>query len=336
MRKIGVYLAITALTAVIFAPPPAAAFGLRIGPFHIGIGLPFYLHRRHPLYMHANPNDLTRPETGQGANSALLYPSTALAAIFQNIFWPSNSSPWPFGYRDIFTTAFATAPAAQNPRLCRPSDDSNAIVGHLRDELDPTPDQMPLLQKLGGALGAASGFLAKSCANEIPARPVARLKVMGSQVEELAMAIDIARQPLQDFEQSLNDEQRARFAVMIAAPASAARDDQSGNITPACGGSPTAVDWSVDQIKQSVQPTDEQRDALTGLNQAFGKAASDLAAHCPTTIPPTALSRLETVQARLDATWRAELAIQVALAGFETKLSDEQKDRFDATNFAAR
>ena len=150
------------------------------------------------------------------------------------------------------------------------------------------------------------------------------------------MAIDIARQPLQDFEQSLNDEQRARFAVMIAAPASAARDDGTGNVTPGCGGSPTAVDWSVDHINQAVQATDAQRDALIGLNQAFSKAASDLEAHCPTSIPPTALSRLETIQARLDATWRAELAIQVALADFETKLSDAQKSRFDATDFAAR
>jgi hypothetical protein len=334
MRKIGAYLAIAALTAAIFAPPPAAAFGLRIGPFHIG--LPFFWHHRHPLYMRANPNDLSHPETDQGVNSALLYPSTALAAIFQNIFWPAQSSPWPFGYQDIFTTAFARTPAEQNPRLCQPSYDVNATVGHLRAELDPTPAQMQLLQRLGGALGAASGYLAKSCPNEIPAQPTARLKVMGSQVEELAMAIDIVRQPLQDFEQSLNDEQRARFAVMIAAPATTDRSDRSENINPGCGGSPTAVDWSVDQIKQSVQPTDAQQDALTGLNQAFGKAASDLEAHCPTSMPPTALSRLETIQARLDATWRAELAIQVALADFETKLSDEQKDRFDATDFAAR
>jgi hypothetical protein len=123
---------------------------------------------------------------------------------------------------------------------------------------------------------------------------------------------------------------------MISPPAIAERSDRSGNITPGCGASPTAVDWSVGQISQSVQPTDAQRDAVTGLNQAFGKAASDLEAHCPTSMPPTALSRLETIQARLDATWRAELAVQVALADFETKLSDEQKDRFDATNFAAR
>jgi hypothetical protein len=37
MRKIGATVAVAALAAVIVSPPPAAAFGIRIGPFHIGI-----------------------------------------------------------------------------------------------------------------------------------------------------------------------------------------------------------------------------------------------------------------------------------------------------------
>jgi hypothetical protein len=337
MRRVGACFAITALSAVIFSPPPAAAFGLRIGPFHIG--MPILGHRRfayHPLYMRANPNDLARPRSAQGATSALLYPSLALSAIFQNIFWPAYSSAWPFGYQDIFSTAFARAPPGQDPRLCRQPDNANLIVGRIRDEVAPTADQLQLLQKLGGALGAASGYLAKSCPKQIPAQPTARLQLMGSQIEELTMAVDIIRQPLQDFGQSLNDEQKARLAVMIEAPAAAERENQSDTVARSSGGSPTAIDRSIEQIDQSVQPTDAQRDALADARQAFGEAASDLEAHCSTSMPPTAFGRLETIQARLDSTWRAVLSIQVALANFETKLSDEQKDRFEAMNFAAR
>jgi len=87
---------------------------------------------------------------------------------------------------------------------------------------------------------------------------------------------------------------------------------QSGNIADACGSSST-IDWSINEIDQSVQPTTTQRDAL---KRSFDEAATDLEAHCPTTIPPTALSRLDTIQARLDSTWRATLSIQVALANF--------------------
>lgn len=332
MRKIGACVAFGALAAIFFTSQPAAAFGLRIGPFHIGI--PFPWHHRH-LYMRASPGDLGRRETSHGATTALLYPNLALSAIFQNIFWPANSSPWPFGYRDIFSTAFARAPAGPDRRLCQQSDNANAIVGHIGEEIAPTADQEPLLQKLGGAIGAASGYLAKSCPTEIPAQPVARLQLMKSQIEELTMAINIVRPPLQDFQQSLNDEQKARFAAMIEAPSAAEKPDRT-NIASACVGSSTAIDWSIDRIDRSVQPTDAQRNALDGMKQAFGQAESDLAAHCPTSMPPTALGRLDMIEARLDSTWRAVLSIQVALAGFETKLSDAQRDRFNAVNFAAR
>jgi hypothetical protein len=42
------------------------------------------------------------------------------------------------------------------------------------------------------------------------------------------------------------------------------------------------------------------------------------------------------VEARLDATWRAVLSIQVALGNFQSKLSDDQKGRFDTMNLAAQ
>jgi len=338
MPKIGAYVAIAVLGAAIFSPPPAAAFSFHFGPFHIGF--PFFRHRHHHLYVRGNPNVVARLEPvqpAQGVTSALLYPSLALPAIFQNVFWPVYASPWPFGYQAIFTTAFAKAPPAQDPRLCQqPPFDADAIVGRLRAKIAPTAAQMQLLQRLGGALGAASGYLAKSCPNEIPSQPIARLQLMESQIEELAMALDMARQPLQDFEQSLSPSQQARFAADVAPQTVADQQNAPDDVTAGCGGAATAINWSIDQIYESVQPTDDQRDAFSDVKQAFGKAATDLEAHCPISVPPTALARLEAIEGRLDSTWRAVLSIQVALAHFEPKLSDEQKARFDAMNFAAR
>jgi len=342
MRRIGAYASIAAIAFVISFPPPAAAFGFHIGPFHIGF--PFFgHHHRHHLYMRASPGDVARPQQtplAQGATpgvtSALLYPSFALPPIFQNIFWPAYSSPWPFGYQSIFSTAFAKGQPTQDPQLCQRPFDANAVIGHIRAETAPSEAQFQLLQRLGGALGAASGYLAKSCPNEIPSQPIARLQLMQSQIEELAMALDMVRQPLQDFDQSLSRSQQTRFAAVAAPQPAAYRQNAPNDLAAGCGGSATAINWSIDQIDQSVQPTDEQRDAFADVKQAFGKAASDLEGHCPTSVPPTALARLETIEGRLDSTWRAVLSIQVALAHFETKLSDEQKDRFDATDFAAR
>ena len=349
MQKIGaICLRITALAAVVFSPLPAAAFGLHLGPFHLGLPLLGHHYHRHHLYMRANPrearirsNDIARSESGssnefrssKGIPSALLYPSIALPSIIENIFFPTYSSPWPFNYQAIFTTAFAKAPR-QDSNFCQASFDPSVIIGRISNEVTLSADQLQLLQRLGGALGAASGYLAKSCAKEIPAQPVARLQLVETQLQELSMALDILRQPLLDFEQALNADQQSRLAV-ASSQGSLDRSTQSGNIAGGCG-SPSAIDWSINEINQSVQPTATQRNALDDVRQSFNDAARDLETHCPTTLPATALNRLDVIQARLDSTWRATLSIQVALANFETELNDAQKIRFDAMNFAAR
>src|SRR5262249_32348818 len=235
MRKIGAIFGITALAAVVFSSPPAAAFGLHLGPFHFGLPFVGHHYHRHRLYMRANPkearrpndtgrsnpkearirpNDIGRSEAGslKGTTSALLYPSIALPSIIENIFFPTYPSPWPFDYQAIFTTAFAKA-LRQDPSLCQASFDPSAVIGRISNEVMLTADQLQLLQRLGDALGAASGYLAKSCAKEIPAQPVPRLQLMESKLEELSMALNIARQPLLDFEQSLNADQQSRHAL---------------------------------------------------------------------------------------------------------------------------
>src|SRR5262249_29956117 len=103
--------------------------------------------------------------------------------------------------------AFAKAPR-QDSNFCQASFDPSVVIGRISNEVTLTADQLQLLQRLGGASGAASGYLAKSCAKEVPAQPVARLQLMESQLEELSMALDIVRQPLLDFEQALNADQQ--------------------------------------------------------------------------------------------------------------------------------
>jgi hypothetical protein len=341
MKKVGAYLAVAAFAFVASASPPAAAFGLRLGPFHLGV--PLFGHRHHHLYMHGNPNDVTRHEPGQAPQAAqqrpvslaLLYPARALPPIFQNVFWPAFSSPWPFGYDTIFATAFATAAADRARDDCQQSIDANAIVERLRAEIGPTAEQMERLQRLGGAIGAAAGYLAKSCPTEIPQQPTARLQLMDSQIQVLTMAVDIIHQPLEEFEQSLTAEQRAKFGGEPAVRGEASvRSDKTG--FRSCGASAAAIDWSIGQIDKSVQLEEQQRPALTDVQQAFSKAATDLETHCPTSVPRSAVTRLETIESRLDATWRAILSIQVALQDFESKLSDEQKNRLQTMTFAAR
>jgi LTXXQ motif family protein len=343
MRKISAIVTIAALAAVAFSPSPSAAFGLRIGPLYFGIPYFGYRHRHSSPALRDEASLKTAPPAqgaaepqtaaSQGLMSPLLYPALALPAVYGEIFSPSSSSPWPFSYDAILQTAFAKTAPDQNAAACPQPNRQSAVAERVRAEIRPTGNQMQQMQKLGGALGFASDYLAKACPNEIPQDPAARLQLMEWQIEKLAEALDFVRPPLQELEQSLNATQRARFGM---APSTAAvHPDRSNIIAPACAAAPTKVDASIEQISLAVQPTDAQRDAMDGLKQAFRSAANELDANCPSSPGGDPLARLEATEARLDATWRALVSVQTALADFETKLSAEQRVRFDATDFAA-
>ena len=342
MRKISAILAIAALAAIAISPSPSMAFGLRVGPFYLGIPHFGYRHRHQALRDDASLKTAA-PAPGavasqpaasqsaapQGVMSPLLYPVLALPAAYDEIFSPPSASPWPFSYDAILQTAFAkTAP---DPGACPQPNRQSAVVERIRAEIRPTGNQMPQMQKLGGALGFAADYLAKACPSGIPQDPAARLQLMEWQVEKLAEALDFVRPPLQELEQSLNATQRARFGLATAAT----RADRANAIAPACAAAPPKVDASIEQISLAVQPTDDQRDAMNGLKQAFRNAAGELDANCPLSLAGDPLARLEAIEARLDATWRALVSIQTVLADFQTKLSAEQRVRFDATDFAA-
>jgi hypothetical protein len=343
MRKIFAIVTLAALAAIAISPSPSMAFGLRIGPFYLGIPHFGYRHRHHGALRDdaslntaapapgavASQPAASQPAVPQGPMSPLLYPVLALPAVYDEIFSPPSASPWPFSYDAILQTAFAKTDQGTCPQPNRQS----AVVERIRAEIRPSGNQMQQMQKLGGALGFASDYLAKACPSEIPRDPAARLQLMEWQVEKLAEALDFVRPPLQELEQSLNDTQRARFGGPLSTAAT--RSARANAIAPACAAAPPKVDASIEQISLAVQPTDDQRDAMTGLKQAFRNAAGELDANCPLSLPGDPLARLEATEARLDATWRALVSIQTALADFETKLSAEQRTRFDATDFAA-
>jgi hypothetical protein len=343
MRKIGTIVAIAALAATAIAPSPSLAFGLRIGPFYFGIPYFGYRHRHHGAHelrdeaslktaAPAQPAAGSQAAASQGLMSPLLYPVLALPAVYDEIF--SSSSPWPFSYDAILQTAFAKTPPDQGTAPCPQPNRQSAVAERIRAEIRPTGNQLQQMQKLTGALGFASDYLAKACPSEIPQDPAARLQLMEWQIEKLAEALDFVRPPMQELEQSLNDTQRARFGVPLST-AAAVHLDRANSAAPACAPAPTKVDASIEQISLAVQPTDAQGDAMNNLKQAFRNAASEIDANCPLSLPAAPLARLEAIEGRLDATWRALVSIQTALADLETKLSAEQRVRFDATDFAA-
>lgn len=333
MRKIGACFAIAALAATTLSPTPGAAFGLNLGPFHLGLPFFGFRHRRHVphrrmalhhpargggIYDRAN---LNTPVPATNPEPAALHPAATLPGLLDAVFWPGEAKQWPFNYDALFRSAFAKPAQGDAAAVCQQPQRTAALVGRIGAEVRPTAAQQPLLQKLGQALGMASGYMSKACAQTLPPQPVARLKSIQSQLQLLTMAIDLVRPPLQQFEQSLDADQKKQFSSLNP------HDNK-----PACGEAPIPTGWAVDEIDHSVQPDDAQRQALAGLKLTFASIAVDLHAHCPNPVPTTPLARLEAMEARLDASWRAALAMQVALGQFESQLNGQQRTRLEAMN----
>jgi hypothetical protein len=315
--------AVIVFAALCSSPPPAMAFGLHLGPLSLGLPLPG-LRRHGPVARRSGPDTAESPSTGADRLD-LLYPVLVWPVLYDDMLL-GDTSYWPFGYESIFDQAFSKYAPKRAAELCPYRDTTAEIVMRISREIKPTAAQKPLLQNLAAALGQANGYLIKSCPSELPPQPVARLQLMDGQIDATIMALEIIRPPLQKFEQSLDDKQRARWVR---------RPTAGGDGAAFCQAKPKQANWPLPQLEQAVQPTDAQRKALATVADAFKRAADDLGPDCQALPPGTPSERLDAIENRLDATWRAVQTIEVALADFLKGLSDEQKARIDALEIAS-
>jgi hypothetical protein len=323
MTRIGVRIAMFGLAlAILGSSQQVCAFGLRLGPFLLGWRAHHHRHlaRRPAEAPHSDTVDVT-----QNGTASLLYPIVTWPSFADDIFRPTNISPWPFTYQRIFGEAFAEYSAKRSAELCgRPIAKGDPIlrIGH---EITPTAAQQPLLQKLGAALALANGYLVKYCPAEIPRTPAERLQLMESQIDMMTMALEIVRVPLQKFEQSLDEKQRARLSALTS----------NKDIKPTCMEKAEPANWPVPVLKQALQLAADQQAAMDELERAFSRASSGLNAICPDGVPRMPSARLQAIEARLDSTWVAVQTIQVAVAEFQKRLNDQQRTQFNALRLAA-
>ena len=333
MAMIGVRIAALGLALAVLCPTPqASAFGIRLGPLLLfGGRAHHHLHHRHvvrrPTEALRRPTEGLHPKAGpsddvaQNRAPSILYPILAWPSFADDIFWPTDHSSWPFSYQSIFDQAFAEYPAKRVADPCPRQLGKGDATLRIGRAIAPTAAQEPLLQNLGTALAQANGYLIKSCPTEIPPLPVERLQLMDSQIDAMTMALEIVRVPLQSFEQSLNDTQRALLSARMA--------------TEPCAKNPEPANWPMPILKQALQPTSAQEAALNDLERAFNRAANELNADCYDDVPRMPSARLQVIEGRLDSTWVAVQTIQVAVAQFQKQLSDQQRARFNALQLAA-
>ncbi|HEX3505909.1 MAG TPA: Spy/CpxP family protein refolding chaperone [Xanthobacteraceae bacterium] len=293
----------------------------------------------------------------------------AYGDVFYSALWPDDyydvDPVWAYGYGDVYSAIFSpydygdyvqgpsvpieqgsNVPAGQGPteparlaaltqsmaQSC--SDEAAEVTGwpieQIQAAVQPTQEQVALLDDLGNALVKASDEVKAHCPTSVAFTPPARLDAMQQRVQSLVDAVNIVNPPLQKFYDSLSDEQKARFNA-IAPPegkrGSAPRNQSAQNPQAQCNAS--VMNWPTDQIDRVVRPNDTQRVKLGELQTAATRAADTIKAACPTEVPATPPARLAAVGNRLNAMLQAVETVRPALSGFYDSLSDDQKARFN-------
>ena len=214
-------------------------------------------------------------------------------------------------------------------------------IDQIQRAIRPTDAQIALLDDLKAASAQADNILRASCPTEVPLTPVARLDAVMKRIQAMSQAVQILRPPLTTLYNSLDDEQKDRFAAIGTQTkyrrAGIAREESpSGNLGGLCKlQTENFTQLPVQRVKELIKPTEQQNAAFDALKSASAKAAADLNYSCPTDIPQTLMGRLDAVGKRLDALADAVNTVKPALTDFYNSLTDEQKARFNVIGRAS-
>jgi hypothetical protein len=285
----------------------------------------------------------------------------AYSDIFDYTFWSYAYEPgyWAYAYDDFVDTVFwgndspYSAYASINPydypqgggfrarqrssvsartlqQLCG-TPDKGVTAWPLADiarAVRPTPEQRALLDELKAAAANAAGVFKDSCAETYALTPAGRLRAMMNRISATLEAVKIVRPALENFYNSLSDEQQARFNAL--GPNVGDRSAQQQANAEGCGDPKSGLtQLPIQRIEAVLHPAGKQKEALDRLSEATAKGVEGLQAACPNDVPLTPVGRLEAMQHRLEAMQTAAKLVEPALDEFYATLSSEQKARFN-------
>ena len=289
----------------------------------------------------------------------------AYSDIFEYTFWPYAYDPgyWAYAYDDFVDTVFwgtdspysayaryqepgaaitdfrARGRASVSPQtlrqLCGDPDKGVTAwpIAEITRAVRPTPEQRALLDELKTAAAKAADAFKESCVDSYAMTPPGRLRAMTNRVSATLNAERIVRPALEQFYNSLNDEQKARFNAL--GPNVGERSHQQGQQeanaqSEGCGEQKSSLtQLPIERIEAVIHPADKQKEALDRLSTATKNAVEGMQAACPDDVPLTPLGRLEAMEKRLKAMLHAAELVQPALDEFYATLSNEQKARFN-------
>jgi hypothetical protein len=206
-------------------------------------------------------------------------------------------------------------------------------IDRIEKAIAPNDEQRKTLDALRTAASQAGDILKTNCSNEVPLTPLGRLDAVQKRIVGLTQAFENMRTPLDNFYNSLNEEQKQRFAALGQDSDRQTRrrgSASTNDLAALCNRrAESFAQLPTQRIEQVIKPAQQQMDAFDRLKIASADAANQLRASCPAQMPGTPLDRFDAVGKRLEAMDQAIKTVRPALVTFYDSLTDEQKARFN-------
>src|SRR5262245_59397153 len=142
-------------------------------------------------------------------------------------------------------------------------------IDQIARAVHPTGDQVAALDELKAASAKAADVLKASCPTEVPLTPVARLDALEKRLNSMLQTVQIVRDPLQAFYNSLSDEQKQQFEKIGGGNAKESRVNELSNLCSEESANFTQLPTQA--IEQSLELNSQQEPALDQLSTASSK-----------------------------------------------------------------
>ena len=205
------------------------------------------------------------------------------------------------------------------------SADANALIERIEQAIAPSPSQQDVLEQLRAALAQAIERIKATCPAAVPATLTERLNAIQDRIWAMHDALLTIRLPLENFYNSLTDEQQRRLrrdepdSREIGANVAGERAQMCAE--PAAG----IADGIMRAIERAARPTEQQRAGLEALRLRSAAMAQLIARSCPTHPLPDHMGRFAAVTDRLDVMLFAVMSMSPVLQDFYDSLNEQQK-----------
>src|SRR4030088_3119493 len=288
------------------------------------------------------------------ARTAAIFWPDAAADLVEYLFFPKgNDRFWAHGYDAVVDAAFAASDAddQRGPRgrpaanqvsdaaspakaplssadLCSSTSadaDANALIERIEQAIAPSGSQRNVLEQLRAALVQAIERIKATCPAALPTTLTERLNAIQDRIWAMHDALLTIRLPLENFYNSLTDEQQRRLrrdepdSREIGANVAGERAQMCAE--PAAG----IADSTMRAIERAARPTEQQRAGLEALRLRSAAMSQLIASSCPTHPPPGYMGRFAAVTDRLDVMLFAVMSMSPVLQNFYDSLNEQQR-----------